>query len=120
MAGRFPLSGDEPVSMFDPHKVRRFRLALTIQDNPEVEGAHALLALAEEPGKDTPVLAIQAGGFTADAEGAALLANMLRDAAEAIDSHLSEGEIHHAEQTPTSALPVVKRPRFNPRPMGGK
>lgn len=97
---------------------RRFRLALTIKDDPEIEGAHAVLALAEEEGKRTPVLAIQAGGFTPDAEGAHLLAQMLRDAADAIDSHLTEGQTH-AVPLDTSDLPTVKRPRFNPRPVGG-
>ena len=100
---------------------RRFRLAMTIQDNAEMEGAHAILALTEEEGKATPVLAIQAGGFTPDAAGALLLANMLSDASQAIMDNLTEGSVgvHVVDVPDTASLPVVKRPRFNPRPVGG-
>jgi hypothetical protein len=96
---------------------RKFRLALTIKDNPAIEGAHALLVLAKEDGKSTPVLVIEAGGVEATHEGAAKLAGMFSDAAGAIEEYLvSEGVMpvsHHTQE-----LPVV-RPRFNPKPAGG-
>src|SRR5690349_6515119 len=94
---------------------RRFRLGLTIQDNPEFDGLHAAIALVHEPDKDTPLLNIMAGGVPATDEGAAQLADALRDAAEAIDEYLQRPREH----TDTATLPTVKpRPRFNPRAAG--
>lgn len=99
---------------------REFRLSLTIQEDAAFTGAHATLALmstAEEDGQDTPMLAIMAGGFSKDAEGAGELADMLRDAADAIDDHLGRPRPHHD----TATLPVLQtRPRFNPRPRGAQ
>ena len=92
---------------------RRFRIALTIKDNPTFSGAHAVLALGEEDDKDTPVLVIEAGGFVPDATGAAMLADMLRDAADAIDDHVGK----EREHVDTASLPV-HRPKFNPKPTG--
>lgn len=97
-------------------KERAFRLNLTIQDKSEFEGLHVAIALADEEGKSTPVLAVIAGGVPASDEGAGLVADMLRDAADAIDEHLGKERPH----TDTAAMPVVKRPRFNPRPMGAQ
>lgn len=93
---------------------REFRLALSIQDDQDIPGLHALLVLMAEEGKDTPVLVVQAGGVDASAQGAGMLADMLRDAADAIDDHLGKERPH----TDTAAMPVVTRPKFNPRPAG--
>jgi hypothetical protein len=104
---------------------RRFRLGLTIQDNPEFDGLHAAIALVHEEGKDTPLLNIMAGGVPANNEGAGMLADALRDAAEAIDEYLGREREHTMTDTlptikvPTSDEPEPKpRPRFNPRPAG--
>jgi hypothetical protein len=87
---------------------RGFKLSLTIQDNPGLPGAHAAIGLID--GEDgVPTLAITAGGFPPTPEGAAELADMLQDAAEAIRSHLPEGVSHHAVED----LPRV---HFNPQP----
>lgn len=94
---------------------RKFRLGLTIKDNPAIEGAHALLVLADEDGKDTPILVIEAGGVPASNEGAALIAGMFEDAAGAIREYL--GEAAPEPSTDTAELPKV-RPHFNPRPRG--
>lgn len=95
---------------------RRFRLGLTIQDNPEFDGLHAAIALVHEDSRDTPLLNIMAGGVPPTNEGAAMLADALRDAADAIDEYLGGDRAH----TDTATMPTVqpKRPRFNPRPAG--
>lgn len=99
---------------------RLFRLSLTIKDDEEFKGAHAVLALVHEEGNPVPMLAVQAGGFPADNEGAGELADMLRDAASAIDEHLNRPR----ERTDTASLPTTavppqpRRPRFNPKPRG--
>lgn len=101
-------SGDIP----DKPDERRFRLAFTIMDNPEFTGVHALIALIAEEGNPVPQLAIQAGGVEPSDKGAAMIADMLRDAAEAIDEYVGKERVH----TDTASLPTVKpRPRFNPR-----
>ena len=101
-------------------KDRGFKLALTIKDNPDFDGAHAVMALGLDD-NDTPILAIEAGGFPPTAEGAAELADMLRDTADAIDDHLARPRPHHD----TASLPTInperpKRPRFNPKPRGAQ
>lgn len=93
---------------------REFRLSLTIQDDPAFDGLHVAIALASEEGKDTPLLAVIAGGVPASQEGAGLIADMLRDAADAIDDHLGKERPH----THTDSMPVIKRPTFNPQPRG--
>jgi hypothetical protein len=99
-------------SMPEAPEERRFRLAFTIMENPEFDGVHALIALLAEEGNPVPQLAIQAGGVEPSDAGAAMIADMLRDAAEAIDEYVGKERVH----TDTAALPTVKpRPRFNPR-----
>ena len=95
---------------------RQFKLSLTIKEHSGLPGAHAALALVSDDDTGVPVLAIEAGGFSPDAEGAGELADMLRDAADAIDDHLKRPREH----TDTATLPVVKvkRPTFNPQPRG--
>ena len=103
---------------------RRFRLALAIEPYKPGVGAHAQLVLVDEDEHDSPLLAIQAGGVPESDEGAGIIADMLRDAADAIDEYLGKERPH----TDTSALPTVhmntptppKRPRFNPQPRGSK
>ena len=107
---------------------RKFRLALQIKEaDPEIPGAHVMMALADEPHKDSPVLTVVAGGFPTNDTGAALLADMLTDAAEAIREYLSDAVIAGARSTDTASLPTLplqtsivqpQRPRFNPQPMG--
>lgn len=106
---------------------RAFRLGLTIQDDADIDGAHAAIALAAEEGKDTPILYIQAGGFPATDAGARMLAGMLEDAAEAIYEKVGRPEVHtdtaalHAIHVHTGPVPTVERkrtPRFNPQPRG--
>jgi hypothetical protein len=99
---------------------RRFRLGLTIQDNPEFEGLHAAIALVTESTHDTPLLNIMAGGVPPDNEGAAMLADALRDAADAIDEYLGRERVHTATDTmPAIKVPEPpKRPMFNPRKAG--
>ena len=99
---------------------RQFKLSLTIKDDTEFEGAHAVLALIAGD-DDIPTLGIEAGGFPCDNEGAAELSDMLRDAADAIDDHLNRPRPHYD----TASLPQIhlppeppKRPRFNPQPRG--
>lgn len=106
--------------MVDAEK-REFKLALTIaeDDKTGVPGAHAVLALMGSTEDGIPILGIEAGGFSADAEGAAELSDMLRDAADAIDDHLKRDRPHHnvAEMAATPMKQPV-RPRFNPQPRG--
>lgn len=93
---------------------RRFRLGLTIKDEPN-EAVSVALVLGEDDNGEA-VLGCVASGFPADDAGAGMLADMLRDAADAIDEHLGQNREH----TPTEAIPVQKRPRFNPQPRGHK
>lgn len=116
---------------------REFTLSLTMSDaeTDAFPGAHAMMAVLGEPG-EVPQLAIQAGGFPSNADGAGMLADMLRDAADAIDDHLQRPRNHgNVEDLPTVPVPVSgvfavgkgspdlrkpQRPRFNPKPRGSK
>lgn len=101
---------------FNPQPVkpqRKFRLAFTIKDNPAIDGVHAAIVLANEDGKDTPVLVIEAGGVEPSHEGAALIVGMLQDAAGAINEYLREAGV--AVESHTAELPTIK-PHFNPKP----
>ena len=83
---------------------RQFRLSLTIAEDDGFEGTHAVIALvADEKTPGVPVLRIQAGGVPRRDEGAGELADMLRDAADAIDDHLSKTRGH----TRTDTLPIL-------------
>jgi len=83
---------------------RQFRLSLTIAEDDGFEGTHAVIALvADEKTPGIPVLRIQAGGVPRSDEGAGELADMLRDAADAIDDHLSKTREH----TRTDTLPIL-------------
>lgn len=93
---------------------RKFRLGLTIKDEPN-EPVQVALVLGEDQ-EGVALLGIVAAGFTADDEGAGMLADMLQDAADAINEHLKRDRGH----TPTESIPVVRRPRFNPQPRGEK
>lgn len=93
---------------------RKFRLGLTIKDEPS-EAVTVAIVLGEDQ-DGVAMLGVIASGFTADDAGAGMLADMLHDAADAIDDHLKRDRGH----TPTESIPVVKRPRFNPQPRGGK
>lgn len=108
---------------------RQFRLALQIKElDANIPGAHVVMALADEPDRSTPLLAIEAGGFPSNDVGAAMLADMFEDAASAIREYLSDAAVATARDTDTSALPTVAvespivppRPKFNPRPIGGR
>jgi len=108
---------------------RMFRLALQIKEHDsEIKGAHVMMALADEPERTTPVLTVVAGGFPPNDTGAAMLADMLEDAAAAIREYLSDSVIAAARSTDTASLPTIPlvepvvppRPKFNPRPMGGQ
>lgn len=117
-----------------PAGERRFRLSLTIADEAEFDGVYASLALVTDPtNPDVPVLMVSAGGVDASGEGAGIVADMLRDAASAISSHLAQGRVSvdTADQSAIAA-PVTQigtlidpskpkpkpRPRFNPKPRG--
>lgn len=93
---------------------RVFKLALTIKDATD-EPVQVAIVLGEDT-EGVAMLGVVATGFAPDEEGAGMLADMLRDSANAIDEHLGKDREH----TATDAIPVVKRPRFNPQPMGAK
>lgn len=99
---------------------RGFRLQFTILDEHEqiADGLHAAIALVADSEHDTPALMIQAGGVPASEEGAGIIADMLRDAADAIDEHLGRERKH----VDTASMPTLKPKRrpFNPQPAGGK
>jgi hypothetical protein len=100
--------------MMNEPSSRRFKLDLTIPEEMELSGAHAMIALLEaEDG--VPVIKVVAGGFPATDEGAGELSDMLRDTADAIDEHLGKPRPH----LDTADMRQVHiRPRFNPQPRG--
>lgn len=91
---------------------REFRLALTIKDEPSSPVQIAIVLGEDETG--TALVGVVASGFAPDDTGAGMLADMLQDVADAINEHVGKERQH----TPTEAIPVVKRPQFNPRPVG--
>jgi len=93
------------------------------------DGVHAAIALVKDPTHPSPLLSIIAGGVPADDTGAAMIVDMLRDAASAIEEYLSQDRVHtDTSELPTIAVPMPvppaepapeqRRPRFNPQPRG--
>ena len=95
-----------------------FKLDLTILESSEFDGPFALLAV--EDGNDGEViLHVQSGGFPPSEAGAALLADMLYDAAVAIAEKLGHklprGNTDQGKTNPDTP----RRPAFNPKPRMG-
>lgn len=96
----------------------RFKLALNIAepeaDNGDV-GPSVMTVLTIDPKDDMPTLVLMARGFAVDETGAADISDMLRDAADAIDTELSRPPVTRRKREPV--VPKAgRRAGFNPQP----
>lgn len=91
-------------------KQAEVRMHLTIEQDEAVPVSLVQVAL---DGDDVMVVATN---FNGDARGAAAVALFLHTAAQAIDAEL----VRKGEQPSGAVNATPQRPRFNPRPAGGK